>query len=143
MIQHMAANLKLNSGHIEAAVKYYKMAAQRKFTAGRSSEHVAASCLYIVCREERSPHLLLDFADLLKVCLYMCACVYVCACVCVCVCMCGCVHVCVGVVMDCPSLSQRASVGLNLLLLAFCFSTFRQMCTSWRPRFSSCGSSFP
>ena len=92
----MAANLKLNSGHIEAAVKYYKMAAQRKFTAGRSSEHVAASCLYIVCREERSPHLLLDFADLLKVCLYMCACVYVCACVCVCVCMCVCmcVHVC-------------------------------------------------
>lgn len=67
LIQRMSTNLQLNSGHADAAVKYYKMAAQRKFTAGRSSDHVAASCLYIVCREEKSPHMLLDFADLLKV----------------------------------------------------------------------------
>ncbi|EGD75843.1 hypothetical protein PTSG_07961 [Salpingoeca rosetta] len=69
-IENMARNMKLNQGHIDAAVKYYRMAAQQKFTAGRPSEHVAACCLYIVCREERSMLMLLDFADFLRVNVY-------------------------------------------------------------------------
>ena len=32
-------------------------------TQGRETKIVAAACLYMACRIERSPHLLIDFAD--------------------------------------------------------------------------------
>ena len=35
-------------------------------TQGRETDIVAAACLYIVCRMEREPHLLIDFADAIQ-----------------------------------------------------------------------------
>lgn len=38
-----------------------------RFTRGRRSDHVAAVCLYAVCRTEKSSHMLIDFSDILQV----------------------------------------------------------------------------
>ena len=35
-------------------------------TQGRQTKIVAAACLYIVCRMERKPHLLIDFSDAIQ-----------------------------------------------------------------------------
>lgn len=50
----------------DAAVRIFTLAAQRNFTRGRKTTYVAAACLYIVARRERTPHLLIDFADALQ-----------------------------------------------------------------------------
>ena len=42
----------------------FALAAHRNFTAGRKTSHVAAACLYIVCRRDRAPVMLLDFSDI-------------------------------------------------------------------------------
>lgn len=34
---------------------------------------VAASCLYIICRQEKKPFMLIDYSDLLQVCRCGCA----------------------------------------------------------------------
>ena len=57
--------LGLRNHTIEEAKRMFQLAAQRNFTAGRRTSHVAAACLYIVCRRDRAPFMLLDFADAL------------------------------------------------------------------------------
>jgi transcription factor IIIB 90 kDa subunit len=41
------------------------MAVQRNFTIGRITSHVAAACLYISCRREKTEQMLIDFSDVL------------------------------------------------------------------------------
>ncbi|CAD2100258.1 transcription factor IIIb subunit, putative [Plasmodium vinckei lentum] len=65
-IQKIADNLHLSSQHIEAAQRIYLMALQRNFTMGRNNSYVAASCLYTICRREKSPIMLIDFSDILQ-----------------------------------------------------------------------------
>lgn len=36
--------------HVDMAVKFFKLANSKHLTKGRNSVHVAAACLYIVCR---------------------------------------------------------------------------------------------
>ena len=67
LIQQMAGKMQLNTHHVDTAVNYYKQAVEHRFTQGRPSEHVVAACLYIVCRQDQTSHMLLDFADLLQV----------------------------------------------------------------------------
>ncbi|KAG9133125.1 hypothetical protein Leryth_023960 [Lithospermum erythrorhizon] len=50
---------------------FYKIAVERGFTRGRRTPHVAASCLYIACRTNKQPYLLIDFAMLLTVNVYV------------------------------------------------------------------------
>lgn len=50
---------------IESAQRVYLMGVQRNFTMGRLSSHVAAACLYVCCRREKSPQMLIDFSDVL------------------------------------------------------------------------------
>ena len=42
----------------------------KSLTQGRDTKIVAAACLYMACRIEQSPHLLIDFADSIKVDLF-------------------------------------------------------------------------
>lgn len=49
---------------------YHKIASQTKndknfksLTQGRDTKVVAAACLYMACRIQNSPHLLIDFSD--------------------------------------------------------------------------------
>ncbi|CXI90868.1 transcription factor IIIb subunit, putative [Plasmodium berghei] len=65
-IQKIADNLHLSTQHIEAAQRIYLMALQRNFTMGRNNSYVAASCLYTICRREKSPIMLIDFSDILQ-----------------------------------------------------------------------------
>lgn len=52
---------------IEAAHRLYKLALQRGFTRGRRTNQVAAACLYLFCRQDEKPFLLIDFSDALQV----------------------------------------------------------------------------
>ena len=45
------------------AHQYYKLALGKNFLSGRRSEHVAVACLYLVCRKNKTDHLLIDFSD--------------------------------------------------------------------------------
>eukprot|EP01124_Arcella_intermedia_P014712 TRINITY_DN2127_c0_g1_i2.p1 TRINITY_DN2127_c0_g1~~TRINITY_DN2127_c0_g1_i2.p1 ORF type:complete len:705 (+),score=222.08 TRINITY_DN2127_c0_g1_i2:33-2117(+) len=57
----------LDMNHVERALRFYKISLiQHRFSYGRNRDHVAAVCLYLVCRLEKKPHLLLDFCDLLQ-----------------------------------------------------------------------------
>lgn len=51
----------------EAAHRLYRIALQRGFTRGRRTAQVAAACLYLVCRQESKPFLLIDFSDAIQV----------------------------------------------------------------------------
>ncbi|SBT02364.1 transcription factor IIIb subunit [Plasmodium ovale curtisi] len=65
-IQKIADNLHLPNQVIESAQRIYLMALQRNFTMGRNNSYVAASCLYTICRREKSPIMLIDFSDILQ-----------------------------------------------------------------------------
>jgi transcription factor IIIB subunit 2 len=52
---------------IESSHRLYKLALQRGFTRGRRTNQVAAACLYLVCRQDAKPFLLIDFSDTLQV----------------------------------------------------------------------------
>nr|XP_046229526.1 transcription factor IIIB 90 kDa subunit-like isoform X3 [Scatophagus argus]XP_046229527.1 transcription factor IIIB 90 kDa subunit-like isoform X3 [Scatophagus argus]XP_046229528.1 transcription factor IIIB 90 kDa subunit-like isoform X3 [Scatophagus argus] len=47
------------------------MVVSKHLTRGRKTEHVIAACLYLVCRTEGTPHMLLDLSDLLQVNVYI------------------------------------------------------------------------
>jgi transcription initiation factor TFIIIB Brf1 subunit/transcription initiation factor TFIIB len=51
---------------VDAGHRLYMLALTHNFTHGRKMQHVLAACLYIVCRRERSSHLLIDFAEKLR-----------------------------------------------------------------------------
>lgn len=52
------------------ALRYFKLALAHKFNQGRRSQYVVASCLYLVCRMEKTSHMLIDFSDKLKINLF-------------------------------------------------------------------------
>ncbi|KAG0168371.1 transcription factor TFIIIB subunit brf1 [Apophysomyces sp. BC1015] len=65
-IARLAYALRLPERYRESAQRYYNLAVINRFTRGRKSDHVAAVCLYIVCRNEQSSQMLIDFSDLLQ-----------------------------------------------------------------------------
>jgi len=67
IIAQVANQLRLPSGYIDRAYRLYQMALDKKFVFGRRQVTVVATCLYTVCRQEKSPHLLIDFSDALQV----------------------------------------------------------------------------
>lgn len=56
---------------IDAALRLYKMAVSRGFLKGRRSNQVAACCIYIMCRTDKRPYLLIDFSDCLRLNVYV------------------------------------------------------------------------
>lgn len=66
----LAVAMGLHSGHAESALRLFKMALSYKFNQGRRSQYVIASCLYLVCRREKTSHMLIDFSDKLKINLF-------------------------------------------------------------------------
>lgn len=75
-INSIAKKLNICKELRDQALRYYAIASSMKYqkkneaptslTQGRETEIVAAACLYIVCRMEKRPHLLIDFADAIK-----------------------------------------------------------------------------
>ncbi|XP_035666668.1 transcription factor IIIB 90 kDa subunit-like [Branchiostoma floridae] len=70
-ITQLGHQLKLNQHCLDTAFNFFKMAVNKKLTRGRKTNHVVAACLYLVCRTEGTPHLLLDFSDILQVNVYV------------------------------------------------------------------------
>jgi transcription factor IIIB 90 kDa subunit len=62
--------MRLHVSHAEMALRYFKLALEMKFNQGRRSQYVVASCLYIVCRMNKTSHMLIDFSDKLKINLF-------------------------------------------------------------------------
>ncbi|XP_054716876.1 transcription factor IIIB 90 kDa subunit-like [Uloborus diversus] len=69
-IQDLCSKLNLNPRCVDTAFGFYKVALSRQLTRGRKSTHVVAACVYMVCRKEETPHMLLDLSDLLQVSVY-------------------------------------------------------------------------
>lgn len=69
-ISQLAAKLRLGQHYVDSAHRLFLLAVQRNFVQGRRTTHVVAACLYIVCRTEKSPYLLIDFSDALQVNVY-------------------------------------------------------------------------
>uniref|UniRef100_A0A8C4QIB1 B-related factor 1 n=1 Tax=Eptatretus burgeri TaxID=7764 RepID=A0A8C4QIB1_EPTBU len=70
-IVQLGSQLQLNQHCLDTAFNFFKMAVNSRLTRGRKSSHVIAACLYLVCRTEGTPHMLLDFSDLLQVNVYV------------------------------------------------------------------------
>ncbi|OQR97350.1 transcription factor IIIB [Thraustotheca clavata] len=66
-IKQVAGMLRLGDHYVESADRLFALAVQRNFTHGRRWQTIVAACLYVVCRREKSPHLLIDFSDKLQV----------------------------------------------------------------------------
>ncbi|KDP39637.1 hypothetical protein JCGZ_02657 [Jatropha curcas] len=60
-----------NVAIVDQAMVYYRIAVERNFTKGRRTEQVQAACLYIACRENRKPYLLIDFSNYLRINIYV------------------------------------------------------------------------
>ena len=69
-IQQLAGQMKLNQVCVDRAFNFFKMAVSRRITRGRKTAHVVAACLYLVCRTERTPHILVGLISRLNT-LYM------------------------------------------------------------------------
>ncbi|KAI5108417.1 BRF1, RNA polymerase III transcription initiation factor a, partial [Silurus meridionalis] len=70
-INHLGHQLQMNQHCLDTAFNFYKMALCKRLTRGRKAAHVIAACLYLVCRTEGTPHMLLDLSDLLQVNVYV------------------------------------------------------------------------
>lgn len=70
-IHHLGVQLQLNQHCLDTAFNFFKMAVSKHLTRGRKMSHVIAACLYLVCRTEGTPHMLLDLSDLLQVNVYV------------------------------------------------------------------------
>ncbi|XP_034715247.1 transcription factor IIIB 90 kDa subunit-like [Etheostoma cragini] len=70
-INTLGHQLQMNQHCLDTALNFYKMALMKHLTTGRKSAHVVAACLYLVCRTEGTPHMLLDLSDLLQVNVYV------------------------------------------------------------------------
>jgi transcription factor IIIB subunit 2 len=69
-MQMIATALQLTNYHVEAAQRMFALAMHSNFIQGRRTQNVAAACLYIVCRREKTPHMLIDFSDVLQTNVY-------------------------------------------------------------------------
>ncbi|XP_039992438.1 BRF1 RNA polymerase III transcription initiation factor subunit a [Xiphias gladius] len=70
-INTLGHQLQMNQHCLDTAYNFYKMALIKHLTRGRKASHVIAACLYLVCRTEGTPHMLLDLSDLLQVNVYV------------------------------------------------------------------------
>ncbi|XP_022087647.1 transcription factor IIIB 90 kDa subunit-like [Acanthaster planci] len=70
-ITALGGQLQLNQHCLDTAYNFFKMAVSKKLTRGRKTSHIVAACLYLVCRIESTPHMLLDLSDLLQVNVYV------------------------------------------------------------------------
>ncbi|KAI7799643.1 transcription factor IIIB 90 kDa subunit [Triplophysa rosa] len=70
-IHNLGCQLQLNQHCLDTAFNFFKMVVSKHLTRGRKMTHVIAACLYLVCRTEGTPHMLLDLSDLLQVNVYI------------------------------------------------------------------------
>ncbi|KAI9338236.1 cyclin-like protein [Obelidium mucronatum] len=70
-IAQIGNQMRMTDRQIESAQRYFNIAVVQNFTKGRKAMNVASSCLYIVCRMEKTSHMLIDFSEHLRINLYL------------------------------------------------------------------------
>lgn len=65
-IKSICEPLGLSEEVAMSTFRWYKLSLQGNLTRGRSILYTLSACIYIVCRQEKTPHLLMDFAHLLE-----------------------------------------------------------------------------
>jgi transcription factor IIIB subunit 2 len=65
-IRRVADQLKLTEHMVEQSLLVYKLALQNQFTRGRTALVVIGACIYVTCRREKTPHMLLDVAEAIQ-----------------------------------------------------------------------------
>jgi transcription factor IIIB subunit 2 len=70
-IAQIAAQIKMSQRQIEAAQRYFNLSVSHGFNKGRRGNPICAACLYIVCRQDKTSHMLIDFADVLQTNVYV------------------------------------------------------------------------
>mmetsp|Transcript_9667 Transcript_9667/g.14557 ORF Transcript_9667/g.14557 Transcript_9667/m.14557 type:complete len:697 (+) Transcript_9667:118-2208(+) len=70
VVAQVASAMRLPPYFTDRAHRLYSLALQRSFVYGRRQMHIVATVLYTICRQEKSPHLLIDFSDVLQVNVY-------------------------------------------------------------------------
>lgn len=68
---HLVSALRMATRHAEAALRLFRLAVERNFHKGRRMANVCCACLYVVCRIEKTPHMLIDFSDVLETNVYV------------------------------------------------------------------------
>uniref|UniRef100_A0A673M955 Transcription factor IIIB 90 kDa subunit n=1 Tax=Sinocyclocheilus rhinocerous TaxID=307959 RepID=A0A673M955_9TELE len=58
-IHNLGSQLQLNQHCLDTAFNFFKMVVSKHLTRGRKMTHVIAACLYLVCRTEGTPRILL------------------------------------------------------------------------------------
>lgn len=76
LVEGIASKLNLKNLIIDAGKRFYRLAYDKNFIQGRNSNEIAGVCIYIACRIEKTPHLLIDFSDVLKVNVYKLGSIY-------------------------------------------------------------------
>ncbi|KAK5584258.1 hypothetical protein RB653_005866 [Dictyostelium firmibasis] len=72
-LDEIGNSLRIRNHLIDSAQRTFELAMENNFTKGRQTRLVAAACLYVVCRRERTPHLLIDFSENLQVNIFVVA----------------------------------------------------------------------
>lgn len=69
-IRSICNKLSLGNTHIDAAFRWYKLCLQYSLSKGKSILYTLSACVYITCRQESTPHLLIDFSNELRIDLF-------------------------------------------------------------------------
>uniref|UniRef100_A0A3P8RVA4 TFIIB-type domain-containing protein n=1 Tax=Amphiprion percula TaxID=161767 RepID=A0A3P8RVA4_AMPPE len=66
-INTLGHQLQMSQHCLDTAFNFYKMALMKHLTRGRRSAHVIAACIYLVCRTEGTPRILISLPKVHKV----------------------------------------------------------------------------
>ncbi|OQS53705.1 transcrption init factor TFIIIB 70K sub [Ecytonucleospora hepatopenaei] len=69
-IKNITIKLSLTNTHADIAFRWYKLCLANNLTKGKSILHTLSACIYIACRQTNSPHLLIDFSNVLQIDMY-------------------------------------------------------------------------
>lgn len=69
-IKNICSKLSLGNEHVECAFRWYKLCLQYSLSKGKSILYTLSACVYITCRQESTPHLLIDFSNELRIDLF-------------------------------------------------------------------------
>lgn len=66
-ISGICTSLGLGIDHVECSFRWYKLLLQYNLSKGKSILYTLSACIYIVCRQEKTPHMLMDFSNALHI----------------------------------------------------------------------------
>lgn len=66
-ISSICMKLSLSNDHVMRAFRWYKLCLQHSLSKGKSILYTLCACIYITCREDGTPHLLIDFSNELRI----------------------------------------------------------------------------